>query len=57
MKENHNKFASKYQKAEVNEKSILDILFIKSIYIFYVLIIEVFDEFKILLREDYKHDL
>ncbi len=45
-----------YQKAEANEESILDTLFIKSIYIFHTLIIEVFNEFKTSLREDYKHN-
>ena len=43
-------------EAEANKKSILDTLFIESIYIFHVLITEVSDEFKISLREDYKHD-
>ena len=43
-------------EAEANEKSILDILFTESIYIFHVLIIEVFNKFKILLRENYEHD-
>ena len=52
-------------EAEANEKSILDIfftestldiLFIKFIYIFHILIIEVSDKFKISLREDYEHD-
>src|SRR5436190_18914938 len=44
------------QEAEANEEFILDILFIKFIYIFYMLITEVFNEFKISLRENYKHD-
>src|SRR5436190_22069219 len=44
------------QKAEANKKFILNTLFIKFIYIFHVLITEVSNEFKILLREDYEHD-
>src|SRR5436190_19391131 len=44
------------QEAEANEESILDIFFIKFIYIFHMLITEVFNKFKISLREDYKHD-
>ena len=44
------------QEAEVNEEFILDTLFIKSIYIFHVLITEISDEFKISLRENYEHD-
>ena len=43
-------------EAEANEESILDILFIKSIYIFHTLITEAFNEFKISLREDYECD-
>src|SRR5205809_562789 len=46
-----------HQKAEANKKFILDILFIKFIYIFHVLITKVFNEFKISLKEDYEHDL
>src|SRR5204863_9401551 len=44
------------QKAEVeaNEDFILDILFIKFIYIFHTLITEVFNKFKISFRENYK---
>ena len=45
-----------HQEAEANEESILDTFFIKSIYIFHVLITEVLNEFKISLREDYEHD-
>src|SRR5436190_18402435 len=41
-------------EAEANEKSILDTLFIKSIYTFHVLITEIFNKFKISLREDYE---
>ena len=43
-------------EAEVNKKSILNTLFIKFIYIFHMLITEVFDEFKISFREDYECD-
>ena len=45
-----------HQKVEVNKKFILDILFIKFIYIFHVLIIEVSNEFKILIKKNYEHD-
>ena len=44
------------QEAEANEESILDTLFIESIYIFHVLITEVSDKFKTSLRKDYECD-
>ena len=43
-------------ETEVNEEFILDILFIKSIYIFHMLITKISDKFKILFREDYECD-
>ena len=45
-----------YQEAEVNKEFILNIFFIKSIYIFHVLITEVSNKFKISVKEAYKHD-
>ena len=50
------KLSHQEAETEANKKFILNILFIEFIYIFHVLITEVSDEFKILLREDYKHD-
>ena|SRR2546430_106409 len=44
------------QEAEANEEFILNTLFTESIYIFHVLITEISNEFKILLREDYKYN-
>ena len=43
-------------EAEANKKSILNTLFIKFIYIFHALITEVFNQFKISIKENYKHD-
>ena len=43
-------------EAEANEESILDTLFTEFIYIFHVLITEVFNKFKISLKEDYKYN-
>ena len=51
-------FKLSHQEAEVeiNEESILNTLFTKFIYIFYTLITEVSDKFKISFKEDYEHD-
>ena len=44
------------QEIKADKEFILDTLFIKSIYIFHVLITEVSDKFKISIKEDYEHD-
>ena len=50
------KLSHQEAETEVNEEFILDILFIKSIYIFHTLIIEIFNKFKISIKKNYKHD-
>ena len=50
------KLSCQEAEAEANKKFILDTLFTESIYIFHVLITEIFNKFKILIKENYKHD-